>query len=153
MCNLRLSPAEDIHPGILAGLHAASFAVPWTEPDFTNLFESGASGLSLIQNDNLLGAVLWRAAADEAEVLTVFVSPAHRQKSLGRHLLKASLERLAEAMIKKVYLEVAEDNFPALQLYRATGFAAVGRRKGYYRRLHEAVDALVLQVQLNSDDH
>ena len=50
-----------------------------------------------------------------------------------------------------MFLEVAEDNIAALALYHRAGFAAVGRRRGYYHRAGAApVDAQVLRLDLNS---
>ena len=50
---------------------------------------------------------------------------------------------------KRIFLEVAEDNAPAVALYRKLNFVEVGRRKRYYERPGgEAVDALTLVLTL-----
>ena len=43
-------------------------------------------------------------------------------------------------------LEVAVDNAPAEDLYRAAGFVAVGRRARYYSRPDGRVDAVILRL-------
>jgi ribosomal-protein-alanine N-acetyltransferase len=46
-------------------------------------------------------------------------------------------------------LEVAEDNSVAGALYAGLGFAAVGRRSGYYRRADgRAADAMILRWRI-----
>ena len=80
------------------------------------------------------GFALGRAAADEAELLTLAVDPAARRSGIGRALL-AGFEREARARgATSVFLEVAEDNAPALALYHAAGWEEAGRRPGYYPR-------------------
>ena len=58
----------------------------------------------------------------------------------------AAIDRVSRRGLRELYLEVAEDNAAAQRLYRALGFATVGRRPGYYARPEiEAVDALTLR--------
>ena len=52
--------------------------------------------------------------------------------------------------IEEVFLEVAEDNKPARNLYHYIGFIPIGRRKGYYKRsVGSNVDALTLKLRLD----
>jgi len=46
---------------------------------------------------------------------------------------------------RRVFLEVAEDNWAARRLYAALGFAPVGRRRNYYRRGQDFVAALTMR--------
>ena len=82
----------------------------------------------------LLGFVLSRVAADEAEILTIAVEPALRGRGVGRALLSVSLRQAANAGAKSMFLEVDENNAPALSLYARFDFVKVGERAGYYRR-------------------
>jgi ribosomal-protein-alanine N-acetyltransferase len=51
--------------------------------------------------------------------------------------------------VRAVFLEVGDDNVPALRLYRRAGFREVGRREGYYRdQAGKASTALVLRRDL-----
>lgn len=144
---------EGVNPARLTEIHAASFAHSWSAQDFLDLFSSGASGLVLSDLGVLIGMCLWRIAADEAEILTIAVKPDHRRRGAGRCLLRGTLRALSGAGVERVFLEVAEDNLPAIQLYRTAGFVTVGRRKGYYQRNDWAVDAQVLQLKLNTEGH
>ena len=65
------------------------------------------------------GFVLSRLAADEAEILTIAVEPALRGRGVGRALLSENLRQAANAGAKSMFLEVDQDNAPALALYDA----------------------------------
>lgn len=118
-----------------AALHAASFTFPWPQADFEDLlvarttFAEGAYGKS----GELVGFLLSRLAADEAEILTIAVKPKRRGQGIARRLMTASMARLQAAGAKSWFLEVEESNVSALALYRRFGFEKVGERKSYYR--------------------
>lgn len=153
MAELVLSPLDATHAERLAELHASSFPQAWSATDFADLLSHGASGLKASRSGAMVGFLLWRVAAGEAEILTVAVAPCHRQRGVGRRLLSGALLALTEAGADHVLLEVADDNVAAIRLYLSAGFVAVGRRKGYYRREQRPVDAQVLQLKLNTEGH
>jgi ribosomal-protein-alanine N-acetyltransferase len=97
----------------------------------------------------LLGFVLSRRAADEAEILTIAVDAAHQGRGVGRALLSENLRQAANAGAKAMFLEVAKENAPALALYDRFGFVKVGERTGYYRRADETrATAVVMRKSL-----
>lgn len=130
------TPVTPHHAAALATIHAAAFAPGerWRAEAFAELLASPGVG-GLVDGP---GFVLVRKAGGEAEVLTLAVAPPGRQQGLGRRLLAAAVDALA----CPVFLEVAADNAPALQLYRSAGFAECGRRRAYYG---PGRDALVLR--------
>ena len=79
--------------------------------------------------------------ADEAEIITVAVSPAHRRQGIARALMEHML-CLAEDARASVYLEVRASNTPARELYLSLGFAETGVRKNYYTSPRE--DAVLM---------
>ncbi|HEV2387675.1 MAG TPA: ribosomal protein S18-alanine N-acetyltransferase [Candidatus Acidoferrales bacterium] len=88
------------------------------------------------------GFVVARIAADELEILNLAVDPAERGRGIGRELLARVLAFGGEAGARRAVLEVRESNQGARRFYAAQGFAAVGRRPGYYRDPVE--DALLM---------
>lgn len=96
------------------------------------LCERSMQAHALWRAGTLQGFVLSRRAADEAEILTVVLSPALRGGGHSRKLLREHLSSLALAGIARVHLEVDEGNAPALKLYARHGFRQVGARTGYY---------------------
>ena len=134
----------------LAALHAASFNRGWSEHEFEQLLidrhviaDRAANGRASV------GFILSRRAADEAEILSVAVARAWRGRGIARRLLDLHLRRLAGFGLRAVFLEVDEDNQPALRLYRRAGFSEVGRRPGYYPQASgKQASALVLRRDL-----
>lgn len=131
-------------------LHAASFDEPWTGEAFQGLF--GLSGTFLLcartPSNDIMGFVLARVAADEGEILTIAVDPAHRRGHIGQHLMEAAAAQASARGAMTLFLEVAEDNDPALKLYAQLGFSKVGHRANYYARLGGLVDACVMRLAL-----
>ncbi len=141
----RHAPLDPSQAELLAAIHAEAFDRPWSRADFAELLASpGVFGWLSLAGEAPLGFVLARAVADEAEILTLAVSPDRRRRGIGRSLIEAALFEARARGAARIWLEVAEDNVAALTLYRAAGFAPTGRRRGYYSRPAGAVDALVL---------
>jgi len=135
-----------------AAIHAASFAHSWSPAEFEALLSSkttiGGAAVDAT-TDELRGFALSRLAADEAEILTIAVHSAYRNRGIGRALLADSLTRLAASHVRSLFLEVERANAPAIALYSRMGFREVGSRRGYYRK-HDGVTetALVLRKDL-----
>lgn len=94
------------------------------------------------------GFALGRAVAGEAELVTIAVDPSARRQGKGRTLLAAFEASARARAADTAFLDVADDNTAALGLYRATGWAETGRRRGYYRRLSGPVDAVTMTKDL-----
>jgi ribosomal-protein-alanine N-acetyltransferase len=91
------------------------------------------------------GIVFWRVA-DELQVLNLVVHTGCRRRGLGRHLLAAALSAGRDAGCATAWLEVRADNAAAIGLYEQAGFAASGRRRGYYSG--SGADALLMAMCL-----
>jgi ribosomal-protein-alanine N-acetyltransferase len=120
---------------LVAALHAACFAEPWSREALGSLLSvPGVFGLLAEDGAVPTGFLLARVAADEAEILSLGVIPSARRGGWGSRLLECALGRLEGEGACWVYLEVAEDNSAAIALYRSLGFRPVGRRASYYGR-------------------
>jgi ribosomal-protein-alanine N-acetyltransferase len=137
---------------LVAALHAACFTEAWNRESIAAILAMpGAFGLLAEDATAPLGFLLARLAADEAEILSMAVSPSARREGQGSRLLEAGLARMQEGGARHAHLEVAEDNAAAIALYHAFGFRQVGRRKGYYGRSGtEAIGALILSRALEA---
>jgi len=141
---LRRATARDLPA--MSALHAASFPEGWTGESLGALLSSpGAFAFISIEVSSLAaGFVLARAAADEAEILTIAVRPNARRKGIARSLMEAAAKEARKMGAKSMFLEVGQFNRPARHLYENLGFAEAGRRKDYYG----AENALVLKAEL-----
>jgi len=124
----------------LASLHAACFSQPWDAAAISAMLVSPGTFIFVHED----GFVMARAAAGEAEILTLAVNPDKRGKGLGRSLLQAAIRKAGEMGAASMFLEVGVDNPAALALYAGLGFSKVGMRKAYYN----GRDALVLRLPL-----
>jgi [ribosomal protein S18]-alanine N-acetyltransferase len=126
----------------LWALYAACFPVPWPETDFLSFIEHDTV---IVTGDPLIGMIIIRVVAGEAEVLSMAVHPDHRKQGIAQSILAYSLNRLAQQNVTQVFLEVAQDNAAARALYARNHFTQIGLRKGYYDRGPlPPMDALVL---------
>ncbi|MEJ0046851.1 MAG: GNAT family N-acetyltransferase [Rhodospirillales bacterium] len=133
------------HPALMAAVHATAFLPD--EAWGTAIF---AGHLSMQGTFGFLheagGVVLARAAADEAEILTLAVAPEARRRGVARGLLRAAVEAARTRGAATLFLEVSAANSVARALYESEGFAPVGKRRGYYE---DGTDALVLALKLS----
>ncbi len=130
----------------IAVIHGASFQRGWGEDEiYRLLMEKNVVAHRAVSGRKVIGFILSRLAAGEAEILSVAIAPAWRSRKLSRPLLDLHLRRLAGLGTRTVFLEVSENNAPATKLYRRAGFREVGRRKGYY---DGGATALVLRRDL-----
>ena len=139
----------------LAEIHAVAFAHTWSAEDFAALladrgvFAVGLSRQGIFSGPRLVGFVLVRVAADEAEILTIAVRPVYRRRGYGRLLMDEALRRLHRAGASRCFLEVDRGNAPAVALYHSLGFQVAGERRNYYQSDSPADGtALVMRVQL-----
>lgn len=147
---MRLRGAWGHEADLLAAVHGRAFSQGWSARDIADL-ASGPGGFALMveEGEAALGFVLCRAMAGEAEILTIAVDPAAQRRGLGRALVEAALGAAQMAGAQAMFLEVAQDNRPAIGLYRGLGFTEAGIRRGYYRRDPEPpADALVMRREL-----
>jgi [ribosomal protein S18]-alanine N-acetyltransferase len=135
----------------LAELHGASFHRGWGEGEFESMLTERNTLVHRLRiGRKTIGFAVSRLAADEAEILSIAVALSHRGRGLSRDLLLTHLGHLAGRGVRKVFLEVEENNQPARRLYRWAGFGIVGRRERYYREADgEQLDALLMRRDLS----
>lgn len=151
---IELVPAALAHAELLAGMHKVCFAEVWDADAMASLLSMpGTEGAIAVDGESLrpalqppgpAGFVLWRAAAGEAEILTIAVLPPWRRGGIGGQLLETALAASAVAGAEAMFLEAAADNTAALALYEKRGFKRVGLRRAYYGDK----DAVVMRLDL-----
>ena len=134
----------------VAALHAESFRRGWSEQEVEGLLlDSRVIAHRATSGRVLNGFIMSRLVEDEAEILSVAVAGRQRGRGLARKLLDLHLRRLAGLGVRAIFLEVDENNEPALRLYRRAGFHEISRRPGYYPGAGgAAATALILRRDL-----
>jgi ribosomal-protein-alanine N-acetyltransferase len=132
------------HAAPLAAIHAEAFPPreAWGEDAFAlQLAMPGVFGLMHPRG----GMIVARVAKDEAEVLTLAVTPDARRQGVAGALLAGAMAAAREQAAKTMVLEVAIGNTSARVLYERAGFFETGRRSRYYA---DGGDALILRARL-----
>lgn len=86
-------------------------------------------GIALMRQHKSRGG---RAAPPSGRVYSLAVHPDRRGQQLGRQLLQAMLAHLVARGVRRVYLEVEQDNARAIALYERLGFRWIGYLPDYY---------------------
>ncbi len=146
-----IEPATLADAPRLAQLHGASFHRGWGEGEFESMLrESNTLVHRLRLKRKTVGFAVSRIGADEAEILSIAIDPRCRGQGLSRNLLLTHLGHLAGRGVRTIFLEVEENNRPALSLYKRAGFTVVGRRERYYRQAGgEQLNALLMRRDLS----
>jgi ribosomal-protein-alanine N-acetyltransferase len=146
-----VEPASLRDAARLAQLHGASFHRGWGEGEFeAMLTERNTLVHRLRLGRKVIGFAVSRLAADEAEILSIAIDAGQRGRGLSRHLLLTHLGHLAGRGVRRIFLEVEENNQPARRLYERAGFGVVGRRERYYRQPGgEQLNALLMRRDLS----
>jgi ribosomal-protein-alanine N-acetyltransferase len=133
MDDFRIRAAAVSDLDALAAVEAESFSEAWSRAAIAGYWAGPGARAWIAETPDgqAIGAALFRAVADEAELLRVATAPAWRRRQVGLRLLTAAFAELDREGVDS-YLEVRADNLPAQELYRRLGFAVVGRRPGYY---------------------
>lgn len=118
----------------------------WQKKDFENSLIDETRPIYIIQNS---GFIAFSKALDEAEILMIWIDPEQRKNGLANILLEFAFKELKQSGTNQIFLEVAIDNIAALKLYNNHGFKEIGKRKNYYKRDNQNIDALILSKNLN----
>ena len=152
---IRIRNGEPSDAAGLALMHAAVFTPTegqtWNEENFAGLMVAPGACARIADNlvdDTMLGFILGRGAAGEAEIVTLAVLKTERRAGIGRALVASLAARIvmtASSHAARLALEVAADNDDAAAFYARLDFTVQGRRTAYYTRPGGShADALVM---------
>jgi ribosomal-protein-alanine acetyltransferase len=104
------------------------------------LTDYNSIGLVAKINGQIVGFIIGRMYVEEesliGHILTLDISPMHRQKGIAQRLL-LEIEKIFKGKgVKECRLEVREDNVAAINLYRKLGYEKVGKLRRYYVNTH-----------------
>ena len=131
-------------------LAASPGAAPWSPLDspVPSDTETADTVTFVAEHDGeVVGIIVTRVAADEAEILNLAVLPTLRRRGLARSLLLTALATARALNARRAFLEVREANLDARAFYSRMGFTEFGRRRAYYQG--PAEDALILKLTLD----
>jgi ribosomal-protein-alanine N-acetyltransferase len=148
-----INPAGGHHVSALADLHASLFPdAPWNAASFKELLAHPGAVAFVARASKpraVVGFIVGRLAADEAEILTLGVARDRQHAGIGSLLVETFCRAAKVRGACQLHLEVAADNGAARALYHRFGFRETGRRAGYYAQAGApAEDAINLGLSL-----
>ncbi len=129
-----------------------SFPFPWTGNLFKKELMNPFSKIFLAKKkedikETILGYLCVWLVSCELHILNLAVHPNYRQKGVGTVLVNYALDFSLRQGSKEAILEVRESNYPAISLYRKSGFQPRGLRRKYYSNNSE--NAIVMGLYLD----
>lgn len=76
---------------------------------------------------------------DEANLMNIVTKKSKRQQGFSNFILNELIDVSKENNCNTITLEVNENNFPAICLYKKFNFKEVGKRKNYYKNGDTAI--------------
>ena len=106
----------------------------WSKKQWTNEFKKeGTKIFGLLISNLLIGICVFQVVIDEAQINYFVVDEKFRKKGYGSFLMSYVIKKCEELNLKKILLEVSQDNFTAEKFYSHFDFSTVGIRKNYYK--------------------
>ncbi|MFK0572021.1 ribosomal protein S18-alanine N-acetyltransferase [Endozoicomonas sp.] len=125
---------------------------PWRKAHFADSMKSGYLCELAEANGTPVGHSVMMAAAGEASILILTVDKKHQGKGIGRQLLQHMMLKASQSGCETILLEVRQSNHKAFNLYLHEGFSEIGIRSNYYPMGNNREDAIVMAMELYSDD-
>ena len=120
----------------------------WSKKQWANEFKKeGVEVLGLTISNSLIGICVFHVVLDEAQINFFAIERKYRKKGLGTYLMRFLIKECQMLKIKKLYLEVSHNNFPAESFYNRFDFSTVGIRRNYYK---DGSNALLKEKKLRT---
>ena len=126
----------------------------WNSKQFEKqFFKDNFYGLGLFFDNKLKGFVIGDIInidnIIEYEILLIYIDNEKRNLGYASKLLSNIYSGLNHRNLKKIYLEVASNNYKAIKLYTKNGYNKTGTRKKYYNFTNKKIDALLYEKTIN----
>lgn len=83
--------------------------------------------------------ITYSLLAPDADIESVYVKKEKRRQGVADKLISAAINDIKRKGGEKIFLEVRENNAPAINLYLKFGFKRISTRKKYYGEENAAV--------------
>ena len=129
-------------------VHQSEQPSPWSRAVFSDCLSAPYFANQLILDGQLQGYYIGLQVLDEITLMDIALRTAYHGQGWGKKLLLDFIEQCQLRKGAEVWLEVRESNIPAINLYSATGFQLIERRKAYYETAAGFEAALVMKLPL-----
>ena len=106
----------------------------WTKQQWENEFKKdGTKIFGLLIKNLVIGICVFQVVLDEAQINYFVVNKKFREKGFGSYLMSYLIKKCEKLNLKKLLLEVSQNNVIAERFYNKFDFSTVGIRKSYYK--------------------
>mgnify|MGYP001408689920 CR=1 FL=1 len=129
--------------------------IGWSEKEIINQSTKESNhSFGLFFNNKLIGFVIGNLIIvdniSEYEIFILYISKKFRKHGYASYLLDLIVKDSYKYMLKKIILEVSENNVNAIHFYKKNKFNLVGKRKKYYSNINNLKeDALIFEKNIN----
>jgi len=106
----------------------------WSKKQWANEFKKeGTKIFGLLITNFVIGICVFQVVIDEAQINFFVVNQKFRKKGFGSYLMNYLIKQCERLNLKKLLLEVSQDNVIAEKFYASFDFYTVGIRRNYYK--------------------
>ncbi len=125
-------------------IETSSTLAPWSRNMFIEEMRNTFAYCFVVRKEDgskqpVIGFICFRNIGAESELLKICVHPDHRQRGIGKQLMKFYTDFSRARGIKTFYLEVYSSNHPAVHLYQLFSYHPSGMRKNFYNGKFDAL--------------
>ena len=106
----------------------------WSKKQWADEFKKeGTQIFVMLLSNFVIGICVFQVVLDEAQINYFVVNKKFREKGFGSYLMSYLIKKCEKLNLKKILLEVSQDNLIAERFYNRFDFSTVGIRKNYYK--------------------
>ena len=106
----------------------------WSKEQWANeLKKDGTKIFGLLIKNLIIGICVFQVVLDEAQINYFVVNKKFRKKGFWSYLMSYLIKKCEKLNLKKLLLEVSQNNITAERFYNRFNFSTVGIRKNYYK--------------------
>ena len=120
----------------------------WSKKQWAEEFKKdGTTIFGLLLANFVIGICVLQFVLDEAHVNYFVVNQKYRKQGFGSYLMSFLIKKCKKLNLKKLLLEVSQNNVDAENFYNRFDFYTVGTRKNYYK---DGSNALLKEKKLTT---
>ena len=120
----------------------------WSKKQWASEFKKeGTKIFGLLITNFVIGICVFQVVIDEAHINFFVVNQKFRKRGFGSYLMNYLIKQCERLNLKKLLLEVSQDNVIAEKFYASFDFYSVGIRRNYYK---DGSNALLKEKKLTS---
>ena len=106
----------------------------WSKKQWANEFKKeGTKIFGLLITNLVIGICVYQVVLDEAQINYFVIDKKFRKKGFGSYFMSYIINNCEKLNLKKLLLEVSQNNVTADSFYNRFDFSTVGIRKNYYK--------------------